>query len=485
MLDIRGHFIGGEWDGDSGTFDVVNPSNQAVFSQAPDGTRESATKAIEAAYAAFPAWANLAFTERADYLEKFRSTLLAKGPQIAGALAAETGAAMGIAMFQVKKTPEVVRAAIAASYAPEGEIMPSGGGKMNLAIRRPIGVVTVITPWNAPLILTARGIFFALAAGNTVVLKPSEESPYCGGLVFAEIAEEIGLPKGVLNVVTSSRENVVEVGDELIENPLVKGISFTGSSAVGTNIAEKAAELLKKCCVELGGKDALIVCDDADIDLAARAANFGSNIHAGQICMAVERVLVQASVFDDFMEKFTTRVGDLKVGDVSADKSLPVGPLINQKQASKVKEQLDDAVAKGAKIEVGGGVEGLFVQPTVVTGVTSDMKIWSEETFGPVAIVIPFETDEQAIELSNGSNYGLSSGVMTGDEARGLAIAYRLETGMCHINDQTVNDEPHCPFGGSKNSGIGRHGGRWAMDTFTETRWISMQRGEKQFPPMF
>ena len=485
MLDNSGHFIGGEWDNKDDTFDVINPSNQTLYSKVADGSRESARAAVDAANAAFPSWSGLAFTERADFLEKFRAELLSRGPAVIAALAQETGAAMGIAMFQVKKTPEVIRAAVAASYGPEGEIMPSGGGKMNLAVRRPIGVVTVITPWNAPLILTARGIFFALAAGNTVVLKPSEESPYCGGLLFAEIAEAIGLPSGVLNVVTASRAKVAEVGDELIENPKVKGVSFTGSSAVGKAIAVKCAGLLKKCCVELGGKDALIVCDDADLDVSARAANFGSNIHAGQICMSVERVLVQNSVFDSFLEKFTHLVGGLKVGDVTADKSLPVGPLINEKQAAKVKAQLDDAVAKGAKIEVGGTVDGLFVAPTVVTGVTSDMQIWHEETFGPVAIVIPFEDDDEAVEISNGSAYGLSSGVMTSDESRGLAIAYRLETGMCHINDQTVNDEPHCPFGGSKNSGIGRHGGRWAMDTFTETRWISMQRSEKQFPPMF
>jgi len=363
-------------------------------------------------------------------------------------------------------------------------MLPSEHNKISMATRRPLGVVSVISPWNVPLVLTSRPMAFALAAGNTVVLKPSEETPYCGGLLFAEIAEEAGLPPGVLNVVTCSRDNVPEVGDELIEHPLVKGIVFTGSTAVGRQIAAKAGAHLKKCCIELGGKDALIICDDADMERATSSASFGSFMHQGQICMSVEKLLVHENIYDEFMEGFTARAAKLKVGPTS-DHSNVIGPLINDKQAAKVKDQIDDALARGATAVVGGGVEGRFVSPTILTGVTPDMKVYREETFGPVVPVIPFRTDEEAITIANDTEYGLSSGVITRDENRGLAIAERLETGMCHINCSPVNDEPHAPFGGVKSSGVGRYGGRWAMENFTETRWITMDRGGRPYPPVF
>jgi aldehyde dehydrogenase (NAD+) len=353
-----------------------------------------------------------------------------------------------------------------------------------MAVRRPLGVIAVISPWNVPLVLTSRPMAFALAAGNTIVLKPSEETPYCGGILFAEIAEEAGLPPGVLNVITCSRENVMEVGDELIEHPQVKGVVFTGSTAVGRAIAAKAGAHLKKCCIELGGKDALIICDDADLERATGAASFGSFMHQGQICMSVEKLLVHEKIYQPFMERFTARAANLKVGPTS-DKDNVIGPLINDKQAAKVKDQIDDALAKGAKAVIGGGVKGRFVEPTVITGVTPDMKVYREETFGPVVPVIPFRTDDEAVAIANDTEYGLSSGVITRDENRGLAIAERLETGMCHINCSPINDEPHAPFGGVKSSGVGRYGGRWAMENFTETRWITLDRGGRPFPPVF
>ncbi len=289
----------------------------------------------------------------------------------------------------------------------------------------------------------------------------------------------------MLNVVSCSRDNVSAVGDELIENPLIKGISFTGSTPVGRIIAAKAGAHLKKCCVELGGKDALIICEDADMERATSAANFGSFMHQGQICMSVEKILVQEQIYDDFLQAFVARAAKLKVGDPLADNGNVIGPLINDKQAGKVKEQIEDALAKGAKAVLGGKVEGRFVEPTILTGVTPDMKIYAEETFGPVVPVIPFREDSEAIAIANDSEYGLSSGVITRNEARGLAIAGALETGMCHINCSSVNDEPHVPFGGSKSSGVGRHGGRWSTETFTETRWVTLERGGRKYPPVF
>jgi aldehyde dehydrogenase (NAD+) len=328
-----------------------------------------------------------------------------------------------------------------------------------------MGVVAVISPWNFPGILSSRGFAFPLAAGNTIVLKPSEDTPYCGGLFFAEVMEEAGIPKGVFNVITCSRENVVKMGDELIENPLVKGVSFTG-------------------CVELGGKDSLIVRADADMERATQAANFGSFMHQGQICMSVEKVLVQRSIFNEFLEKFVARAARLKVGN-TADPENVIGPLINDRQVDRVKSQLEDAIAKGAKVELGGKIEGRFVYPTILTGVTPAMLVYQDETFGPVVPVIPFETDEEAISIANDTEYGLSSGIITADEEKALQMARQLETGMCHVNCSSVNDEPNVPFGGTKASGLGRHGGRWSMETFTDTRWITLERGGRHFPPMF
>ena len=482
---FEGMFIGGRSVPTAKTFADLNPSDNSVWAEVPDGGRQDARAAIEAAQAAFGAWSSLPFTQRAHFMLKVADVFEKRKAEIVEALQAEGGGWFGKGMFETGYVPEIFHAAAAANYAPIGEVIPSEHGKLSLAMRQPIGVVSVISPWNFPVLLTGRGIAFAIAAGNTVVLKPSEETPYCGGLLFAEIFKEAGVPEGVLNVVTCSRDNVAAVGDELIENPRVKGISFTGSTAVGRVIAAKAGAHLKKCCVELGGKDALIVCDDADLERATGAANFGSFMHQGQICMSVEKVLVHERIFDAFLQKFVERASKLKMGDPTKDKSNVIGPLINDKQAAKVKEQIDDAVAKGAKVALGGRVNGRFVEPTILVGVTPEMKVYQDETFGPVVPVIPFANDDEAIAIANDTEYGLSSGVITRDENRGLAIARRLETGMCHINCSSVNDEPHAPFGGAKASGLGRHGGRWSTETFTETRWITLERGGRGFPPGF
>lgn len=478
-------YVGGRWWPVEKTFSDLNPSDGSVWATMPDAGITETRNAIESAHHAFKSWSDLPFNKRAHYMIKIAEVFEKRQMDVVKALQGEAGGWFGKGMFESGYVPEVFYAAAATNYAAIGEIIPSEFGKLSLAVRRPVGAVAVISPWNFPAILTARGIAFALAAGNTVVLKPSEETPYCGGLLFAENFEEAGVPGGVLNVVTCSRDNVAEVGDELVENPLIKGVSFTGSTAVGRQIAARAGAHLKKCCVELGGKDALIVCDDADMDRATGAANFGSFMHQGQICMSVERILVQRSVMPEFLEGFKNRAAKLKVGNTTRDKSHVIGPLINDRQAARVKRQLDDAVAKGAEVVLGGKVDGRFVEPTILTGVTRDMEIYADETFGPVVFVTPFDTDEEAIAISNDTEYGLSSGVITKDEYRGLEIAQRLETGMCHINCSSVNDEPHAPFGGSKSSGVGRHGGRWATDAFTETRWITMERGGRSFPPGF
>jgi aldehyde dehydrogenase (NAD+) len=288
----------------------------------------------------------------------------------------------------------------------------------------------------------------------------------------------------VFNVITCSRDNVAEVGDELLSNPAVRGVSFTGSTAIGKQIAAKSGGLLKKCCVELGGKDALIILDDADIEHSVNAATFGSFMHQGQICMSVERIIVHRDVAEEFTEKFVANTKKLKVGN-PREMANCIGPIINQKQLDKIRDQVDDAVAKGAKILCGGTSNGLFFQPTVLTNIRADMKVFREETFGPIAPVIVVGSVDEAIDVANDTEYGLSAGIMTRNEERGLAIARRLRTGMAHINDSSVNDEPHVPFGGVRWSGLGRHGGRAGIDTFTEMRWITLERGGRHYPPPF
>ncbi|MBL6622362.1 MAG: aldehyde dehydrogenase family protein [Alphaproteobacteria bacterium] len=478
-------YIGGSWVATSSKFADLNPADGSLWAEVADGDVQMARRAIDSAQSAFRQWAGLSYSERAHYMLKVADEFERRRDDLVQALQGEGGGWFGKGMFEAGYVPEVFRAAAAMNYNAIGEVMPSEHHKISMAMRRPMGVVTVISPWNFPTLLTARGLAFPIAAGNCVVLKPSEETPYTGGLIFAEIFEAAGVPAGVLNVVSCSRDNVSAVGDELIENPLIKGISFTGSTPVGRIIAAKAGAHLKKCCVELGGKDALIICEDADMERATSAANFGSFMHQGQICMSVEKILVQEQIYDDFLQAFVARAAKLKVGDPLADNGNVIGPLINDKQAGKVKEQIEDALAKGAKAVLGGKVEGRFVEPTILTGVTPDMKIYAEETFGPVVPVIPFREDSEAIAIANDSEYGLSSGVITRNEARGLAIAGALETGMCHINCSSVNDEPHVPFGGSKSSGVGRHGGRWSTETFTETRWVTLERGGRKYPPVF
>jgi acyl-CoA reductase-like NAD-dependent aldehyde dehydrogenase len=482
---FKGLSIGGQWVTTATTFNDLNPADGSVWAEVPDASLTETTMALRAAQQAFAPWAALPFQQRSHYMIKIAEVVERRKDDLVEALRFEGGGWIGKGMFEAGYVPEVFYAAAASNYAAMGEVMPSESGKFSLAVRRPMGVVTCISPWNFPSLLTARGIAFALAAGNTVVLKPSEETPYTGGLFFAEVFEEAGVPAGVLNVITCSRDNVQSVGDELIDHPAVKGISFTGSTPVGRMIAARAGAHLKKACVELGGKDALIVCEDADLERATQAANFGSFMHQGQICMSVEKILVQEQIFQPFVERFVERASRLKMGDPTKDPSHVIGPLINDKQAAKVKEQIQDAVAKGATVALGGGVKGRYVEPTILLNVTPDMLVYRDETFGPVVPVIPFTTDDQAIAIANDTEYGLSSGVITRDESRALAIANRLETGMCHVNCSSVNDEPHVPFGGSKASGLGRHGGRWSHETFTETRWITLERGGRPFPPMF
>lgn len=479
-------FWGGNWhDAKNGrTFEVFNPASGEVCAEVADASFEDVQSAIASASNSSSTWAGLAHSKRAAYLLKAADIMEERQQEFVNALVEEGGSWIGKAMFETGYTIEALRAAAAMVFQMNGEVMPSEYGKVSMAVRQPLGVVSVISPWNFPLLLSVRGFAVAMAIGNTIVLKPSEETPLAGGLLLAQVFEAAGLPGGVFNVVTCSRKAIKGLGDELIVNPAVRGISFTGSTAVGRHIATLAGSLLKKACVELGGKDALIVLDDADIGRAVNAATFGSFMHQGQICMSVERIIVHQAVVEEFTRRLVANVKTLGMGEPSSMANV-IGPLINEKQLLNVHEQVKDAIEKGAELVVGGGFHGLYYEPTVLTGVNRDMRVFREETFGPVAAVVTVTDMEEAIAVANDSEYGLSAGIITRDEQRGMEVARRLETGMAHINDSSVNDEVNVPFGGVKNSGLGRQNGKASVEAFSELRWITLERGGRQYPPPF
>jgi acyl-CoA reductase-like NAD-dependent aldehyde dehydrogenase len=477
-------FIGGEWTGASGgaTFEDLDPYSGEALATVPAGTREDARRAVEAAEAAFPAWSQTPPAERQRVFLAAADILERRSDEVVGLLARETGSTFGFGMFQMGFVPGLLRQAAALAYSPIGEILPSDlPGAMSMGLRRPVGVVGAIAPWNAALILSARSIAAPLVLGNTVVAKPSEESPFVGGLLWGEIFTEAGLPGGVLNVVAHAPGQAGPIADELVENPRVRRINFTGSTATGRKLAEAAGRHLKRLVLELGGYNPLLVLDDADLDYAVDASAFGAFLHQGQICMSARRLLVDRRVADAYLERLATKTAGLKVGDPSEPDTI-IGPLINQRALDTVAGRVAEAVAKGAKVLAGGERVGRCFQATLLADVPADSELARVETFGPVATVEVVDGPDAAVERANETAYGLAAGILTGDPDRGLALADRLQAGIVHVNDQPVHDEPQMPFGGVKDSGWGRFGGQAAVDEFTELKWVTVQSGTRPFP---
>ena len=477
-------YIGGKWvdAADGKTFEDMNPYTGEVYATLPAAKREDARRAIEAAQAAFPEWANTPPSVRRKVFLKAADIMERRQDELVKAMMEEVGGTIGISMFQMFFVPGLYRTAAAGAYEVKGEIIPADyPNSFFMAVRQPAGVVSCFGPFNVPYILCSRSFAMPVAYGNTAVLKPSEEAAVTGGILLAQIFEEAGLPPGVLNVITSTREDAVEVGDEMIANPAVRRVSFTGSTDVGRIIAEKAGRNLKRAVLELGGKDPLIVLADADLDYAVDAAAWGAFLHQGEICMSTERVIVEKKIADQFIEKLKARAEALPMGDPT-NPATAIGPLINQRAVDLVHAHVQEAVAGGAELVTGGKHDNLIYHPTIVTDVKPDMRIFTDQTFGPVAPIVVVNDAEEAIAVANNSKYGLSAGIITNDFTRALDMAMRLETGMVHIGDQTVNDEPQVPFGGVKGSGYGRFGGQAALDEFTELRWISVQRTPRTFP---
>jgi acyl-CoA reductase-like NAD-dependent aldehyde dehydrogenase len=477
-------YINGEWVDalDGGTYEDLNPYTGEVFAKVPSGKRADARLAVDAAAAAFPSWSHTLPAQRQALFLKAADILEKKQMEIVDILAEETGCTFGFAMFQTMFTPGLLREAAAQAHQATGEIIPADlPGAFHMAIRQPVGVVAGIAPWNAPLILSLRSICMPIAYGNTAILKPSMESAASGGVVLAEVFHEAGFPKGVLNLVTNGPGGSNEIGDEFIEHPKVRRINLTGSTSVGRRLAEKAGRHLKRVALELGGQNPMIVLRDANVDDAVNAAAFGGFLHQGQICMSTRRILIEKPIAREFTEKFVAKVSAFKVGNPKAPDTI-IGPLINQYQLDQIRNNVDAAVADGATILCGGKSEGLCYYPTVLTNVRPGTPFSCEETFGPVVSIIEVENSEEALALANDTMYGLSAAVFTGNLAKGLAMAQHIESGMVHINDQTVHDEPQVPFGGVKDSGWGRFGGKAALEEFTELRWISAQLSPRQYP---
>jgi len=477
-------FIGGDWvDAASGdTFDDLDPFTGDVVARVPAGTRADAAKAVDAAAAAFPAWAQSAPAVRQGVFLKAADALESRRDEIVSLLARETGCTFGFGMFQMGFVAGLLRQAAATPYQPIGQVIPSDNpGTFALGVRKPVGVVGAIAPWNAALILSARSIAVPLAVGNTVVLKPSELSPVVGGLVWGEIFAEAGLPDGVLNIVAHAPGAAGPIGDELVENPAVRRINFTGSTETGRRLAEAAGRQLKRVVLELGGYNPLIVLADADLEYAVNATAFGAFLHQGQICMSARRIIVERPIADEFTTRLAEKTKTLKTGDPKEPDTI-IGPLINDHALQTVKGRVDDAVSKGAKVLAGGVVEGACYQATLIADVPEDSDFARIETFGPVAAIEVVDSADEAVARANATAYGLASGILTSDPDRGVALAQQIEAGIVHVNDQPVGDEPQMPFGGVKDSGFGRFGGQAAAEEFTELRWITVQSGTHPFP---
>jgi benzaldehyde dehydrogenase (NAD) len=475
--------IGGDWvDAGSGrTFETLNPYTGDPVGRAAAASREDAGAAADAAGRAFEAWSTTAPAERRAFLQKAAQLLTERGEEIATTISEETGATFGWGMFNIQLASGMLGEAAAQVYQVTGEVIPSDvPGLLAMGVRQPAGVVVGSAPWNAPVILGTRAVATPLAFGNTVVLKASEVCPRTHGAI-ARALDDAGLPAGVINLVTHQAQDAPEVVDALIAHPAVRRINFTGSSRVGRLVAENAGRHLKRVLLELGGKAPLLVLADADLDEAVAAAKFGAFVHQGQVCMSTERIVVDRSVAGPFTERLAERAGALKVGD-PRDPETQIGPLINQAALQRVSELVEDARSRGADVVTGGQAEGPCYRPTVLGGVTSEMRIYEEESFGPVVGIVAVDGPDEAVRVANDTEYGLAAAVFGGDVPTALDLARRIESGMCHVNGATVHDEPQMPFGGVKASGWGRFGGKAALEEFTELRWITVQQGSRHYP---
>ncbi|MFF2361778.1 aldehyde dehydrogenase family protein [Streptomyces sp. NPDC058122] len=481
FTDLAQQYIDGEWRPGTGSWDIIdfNPYDGEKLASITIATVEEVDDAYRAAERAQKKWgATNAYARRAVF-EKALAVIDEREAEITDVIIAELGGTRLKAAFELHLVREFLRESVQLALRPEGKIIPSPvDGKENRLYRVPVGVVGVISPFNFPFLLSVKSVAPALALGNGVVLKPHQNTPIAGGSLVAKIFEEAGLPGGLLNVVIT---DIAEIGDAFIEHPVPKVISFTGSDKVGRHVATVCAANFKRSVLELGGNSALVVLEDADIDYAVDAAVFSRFVHQGQVCMAANRVLVDRSIEAEFTEKFVAKVRTLKTGD-PRDPQTVIGPVINSSQADALAGVVEQAITEGATALVHGTTTDNLVEPSVLTSVPADSDLLRQEVFGPVVFLVPFDGEEEAVRIVNDTPYGLSGAVHTADIERGVNFAKQIDTGMFHVNDGTVHDEPLVPFGGEKHSGIGRLNGETTVDSFTTTKWISVQHGRSRFP---
>jgi vanillin dehydrogenase len=464
------------------TFERRNPLDGSVATRAPAASEADAVAAVEAAAEAFKTWSQTGPTERRMLLLKAADALEAKTPQFIEAVAAETGATGMWAGFNVHLAAGMIREAAALTTQISGEVIPSDvPGSLAMGMRQPAGVVVGIAPWNAPVILGTRAIAVPLACGNTVVLKGSENCPRTHQLIV-EAFQDAGLPAGVVNYITNAPADAGRVVEAMVAHPAVRRVNFTGSTRVGKLIAMTCAKYLKPVVLELGGKAPLVVLDDANLDDAVNAAAFGAFANSGQICMSTERLIVDKKIADDFVALFVKKAKGLPLGDPRKPEPVVLGSVIGMGTVEHCNALIDDALAKGAKLVCGGKAENTLMPATVLDHVTPGMRIYREETFGPVKCVVRVDGVDAAVDCANDNEYGLSAAVFGRDIARAMNVARRIESGICHVNGPTVHDEAQMPFGGVKGSGIGRFGGKAGVAEFTELRWITVQMTARHYP---
>jgi acyl-CoA reductase-like NAD-dependent aldehyde dehydrogenase len=465
---------------DGRTFERHDPFTGKVATVAPSAGIADANAAVDAAAAAFPAWSEIGPNERRTYLLKAAEVMASKADEFTRLVIEEIGSTAPWAGFNVMLGSQMLREAASMTTQVSGEVIPSDtAGTLALAIRQPAGVVLGIAPWNAPVILGTRALAMPLACGNTVVLKASELSPGIHRLI-GQVFVDAGFPKGVVNVVTNAPADAHAVVEALVAHPAVKRVNFTGSTRVGRIIAGLAAQHLKPVLLELGGKAPLVILDDADVDAAVNAACFGAFMNQGQICMSTERIIVDEKIADDFVARLAAKASHLPAGDPRGH--VVLGSLVDLAPAERMDAFIKDATGKGAKVVAGGKRNGTVVEATIVDRVTPAMRIYQEESFGPVKPVIRVNGDEEAIRIANDTEYGLSSAVFSADVRRAMAVAKRLHAGICHINGPTLNDEAQMPFGGVGASGYGRFGGKAAIAEFTDLRWITIEDPKQHYP---
>lgn len=463
-------------------FERRNPVSGEVVTRAAAASLQDADDAVAAAAAAFPAWAALAPGKRRALLLKAADIMDRRAPEFVAAGVAEAGSMPIWYGFNAMLGANMLREAAGLVTQISGEVIPSDvEGCLAMAVRQPVGVVLGIAPWNAPVILGTRAVAVPLACGNTVVLKSSELTPAVHRLI-GDVFQEAGFPPGVVNVISNDPADAPAMVERLVAHPAVKRVNFTGSTHVGRIIGQLAARHLKPAVLELGGKNPLVVLDDADLDEAVNAAAFGGYFNQGQICMSTDRIIVARSVADAFVAKLAARLQGLRAGAPGSEGCV-LGAMVSPEAAARVAHLVADAVAKGARLPTGPvQLDGAVLQPVLVDGLTPDMALYQEEAFGPVVTILRADDDEAAIALANDSAYGLSAAVFSANVGRALGVARRIESGICHINSSTVHDEAQMPFGGAKDSGYGRFGGKAGVAEFTNLRWITIQTGPRHYP---